>query len=376
MSERFDAVVIGAGPAGEVVIGRLADQGLRCALVERELIGGECAYWACIPSKTLLRPAQVRTEAARAAGTSTPERRWTELVEYRDYMIRNLDDSGELQDYEKRGVRVVKGAGRLAGPGRVQVGDEVLETARVVIATGSEPQIPDIPGLREAGYWTNRQATTLTEIPRSVVVLGGGPVGIELAQFLRRFDADVALVESADRLLAREDARVSELIANSLKEDGIELHLGTGAVEVAEADGRRKVRLQSGAECSGEHLLVATGRVPRAVELGLETVGVGAPEDGIEVDERCRAAESVWAVGDVTGVMPFTHVGKYQGRVAVADISGRGGAGRLPRDPARGLLRPGGRSGRADGEPGARAGDRGADRHDRPSRVDLAPVYV
>ena len=199
--------------------------------VERELIGGECAYWACIPSKTLLRPAEVREEATRAAGTSTPGRRWAELVEYRDYMIRNLDDSGEVEGYEKQGVRVVKGDGCLAGPGKVQAGDETLETERVVIATGSGPHIPQIPGLHEAGHWTNREATTLTEVPQSVVVLGGGPVGIELAQFLRRFDADVALVESADLLLAREDVRVSELIADSLREDGVDLHLGTGAAE-------------------------------------------------------------------------------------------------------------------------------------------------
>src|SRR5438874_1179193 len=230
-AERFDVIVIGAGPAGETVVSRTAAAGMKTALVEHELIGGECAYWACIPSKTLLRPAEVLDEATRAAGTSTPARRWAELVEYRDYMIRNLDDSGEVEDYEKRGVRVVKGAGRLAGPGKIQVADDVLETERVVIATGSGPHIPEIPGLHEAGYWTNRDATTLTEIPRSVVVLGGGPVGIELAQFLRRFEADVALVESDDRLLAREDARVSELIAHSLREDGVDLHLGTAAAE-------------------------------------------------------------------------------------------------------------------------------------------------
>src|SRR5947209_6716817 len=168
MSERFDTVVIGAGPAGEVVIGRLADQGLRCALVERELVGGECAYWACIPSKTLLRPGEVLNEATRAAGTSTPARRWSELVEYRDYMIRNLDDSDDLDGYENRGVRVYKDVGRLAGPGRVQVGDELLESDRVVIATGSRSTIPEIPGLVHAGYCTNRAASILKEVARSV----------------------------------------------------------------------------------------------------------------------------------------------------------------------------------------------------------------
>jgi len=286
-------------------------------------VGGECAYWACIPSKTLLRPAEVREEATRAAGTSTPERRWSELTEYRDYMIRNLDDSGEIESYEKRGVRVFKGAGRLAGPHKVRVGDELLETERVVIATGSVPRIPEIRGLNQIDYWTNREATTLTEVPRSVVVLGGGPVGIELAQFLRRFGAEVALVESADRLLAREDDRVSALVGDYLIKDGIDLNLGTGAAEVAQADGGQKtVRLESGAELSCEQLLVAIGRGPRVDDLGLETVGIEPSGSGIEVDERCRAAHGVWAVGDVTGVMPFTHVGKYQGRLACADIAG------------------------------------------------------
>jgi len=174
MSERFGAVVIGAGPTGEVAVGRIAAQGLRSALVERELVGGECAYWACIPSKTLLRAPEVRAEAERTAGTTAPTQRWAEVAEYRDYMIRNLDDSKQVEEYEDRGTRVFKGAARLAGPGRVEVDDEVLETERVVIATGSDPHISDIPGLEEAGYWTNRQATTLQDIPRSVVILGGG----------------------------------------------------------------------------------------------------------------------------------------------------------------------------------------------------------
>jgi pyruvate/2-oxoglutarate dehydrogenase complex dihydrolipoamide dehydrogenase (E3) component len=176
MSERFDAVVLGAGPAGEVAASRLNDQGLRTALIERELVGGECAYWACIPSKTLLRPPEVRAEAQRTAGTSAPEQRWAEVADYRDYMIRHLDDTNQIDGYERSGVRVYKGEGKLAGPGTVEVDGETIETERIVIATGSDPKIPPIPGLAEAGYWTNREATTLKEIPDSVVVLGGGPV--------------------------------------------------------------------------------------------------------------------------------------------------------------------------------------------------------
>jgi dihydrolipoamide dehydrogenase len=323
MGERFEAVVIGAGPAGEVAASRLNEQGLRTALIERELVGGECAYWACIPSKTLLRPPEVRSEARRTAGTSAPELRWAEVADYRDFMIRHLDDSAQIDGYERSGVRVFKGEAKLAGPGRVEVGGETLETERVVIATGSDARIPPIPGLAEAGCWTNREATTLKDIPKSVVVLGGGPVGIELGQFMRRFGAGVSVVEAADRLLPREHARVGELIADALREDGIEVHLGVAASEVSGTDGQRTLRLDNGEQVGGEELLVAIGRAPRVKGIGLESVGIEPKPQGIAIDERCRAAEGVWAIGDVTGVMPFTHVGMYQARVACADIAGQ-----------------------------------------------------
>jgi pyruvate/2-oxoglutarate dehydrogenase complex dihydrolipoamide dehydrogenase (E3) component len=187
VAESYDAVVIGAGPAGEVAVSRLAKQGLRTALVERELVGGECAYWACIPSKTLLRPADARAEARRTAGLDEPRQRWRDVAEYRDFMIRNLDDAGQIKGYETQGVSVYKAEGRLAAPGRVEVGEETIEAERLVVATGSDAVIPPIEGLEESGYWTNREATTLAEVPESVVVLGGGPVGIELGQMLRRY---------------------------------------------------------------------------------------------------------------------------------------------------------------------------------------------
>jgi pyruvate/2-oxoglutarate dehydrogenase complex dihydrolipoamide dehydrogenase (E3) component len=324
MTDRFDAVVIGAGPAGEVAASRLNEQGLHTALIERELVGGECAYWACIPSKTLLRPPEVRAEAQRTAGTSAPEQRWAEVAEYRDYMIRHLDDTAQVEDYEHRGVRVYRGEAKLAGPGRVQVAGETIETARIVIATGSDARIPPIPGLAETGYWTNREATTLKEIPESVVILGGGPVGIELGQFMHRFGTHVILVQAADRLLPREDPRVSELVADTLRQDGIELHLGVSANQVSASDGRRTVLLDNGEQVNGTELLVATGRSARVGDIGLESVGIQPNPSGIEIDDRCRAAEGIWAIGDVTGVMLFTHVGMYQGRIACADIAGRG----------------------------------------------------
>jgi pyruvate/2-oxoglutarate dehydrogenase complex dihydrolipoamide dehydrogenase (E3) component len=322
MADHYDAIIIGAGPAGEVVVSRLAKHGMRVALIERELVGGECAYWACIPSKTLLRPPEVRSEAERAAGTERPEIRFAEVAAYRDYMVRNLDDSKQVDDYRDQGVDVYKAAGKIAGPGRVEVAERTLETERIIIATGSDPSIPPIDGLEDAGYWTNREATALSELPESVVVLGGGPVGIELSQFLRRFDVDVTLIEGSERLIEREEPAVSELIADVLREDGVEVRLGAQAQSVARSDGAVNVRLDDGSSVSGAELLVATGRRPRVGGLGLETVGIDTSSKGIEVDERCRAADGVWAVGDVTGVMPFTHVGMYQGRVVADTITG------------------------------------------------------
>ncbi|MDQ6776524.1 MAG: NAD(P)/FAD-dependent oxidoreductase [Actinomycetota bacterium] len=322
-NERFDAVVLGAGPAGEVAASRLHEQGLRTALVERELVGGECAYWACIPSKTLLRPVEARAEAARAKGVTTPERRWREAVAYRDYMIRHLDDAREVEGYEREGIRVFKGQAKLRGPGQVEIDEEtLLVAARVVIATGSVPRIPDIPGLEAAGYWTNREATTLTEIPESVAIIGGGPVGIELAQLLRRFGVEVHLVEAGSGLIAREDPRVGELIAAALREEGIEVHLGAEIESVSAEGGHRELDLGDGGRLRVAELIVAAGRSPRVIDLGLETVGIHPYGDGIKIDERCRAGDQVWAIGDATGVMPFTHVAKYQARIACADIAG------------------------------------------------------
>jgi len=323
MTDHFDAVILGAGPAGEVAVSALADGGLRCALVEQELIGGECTNWACIPTKTLLRPPEAQHASARVAGVSKPELEWSRIAEYRDWMTRNLDDSNAISDYESRGITVVKGAGRLAGPGRIEVDGRMLETEHVIVATGSEPIIPPIDGLEDAGYWTNREATQLKEVPASAAVIGGGPVGIELAQILSRFGARVTIVEIFERLLSRETPEVGELIANALEEEEIVLRVGRRAVEVRREDGERVVRFEEGEEVRAEVVVVAGGRRPRTKGIGLETVGIEPSSSGIAVDERCRAAESLWAIGDVTGIAMFTHVGKYQARVATADILGQ-----------------------------------------------------
>jgi dihydrolipoamide dehydrogenase len=322
MNDRFDAVVIGAGPAGEVAAWRLAKPGLQVALAERELIGGECAYWACIPSKTLLRAPEVVSEATRAAGVATPEHSWEQIAAYRDFMIRHLDDTKQIQGYRGAGVAVFKGEAKLTGPGRVQVAGETLQTDRVIVATGSDARIPEIPGLHEAGYWTNRQATTLSELPESVIVLGGGPVGIELGQFLHRMGAEVTIVQHREHLLSREEPTVGELIADTLRDEGVDLRLGSEARSLAADAKGRRVTLDDGSELQAEHVLIATGRAPRVSDLGLESIGVDVNPRGIPVDERCRAGENVWAIGDATGVMPFTHVGKYQARIVCADILG------------------------------------------------------
>jgi pyruvate/2-oxoglutarate dehydrogenase complex dihydrolipoamide dehydrogenase (E3) component len=322
MPDRFDAVVIGTGPAGEVAIERLRRQGLRLAVVERELIGGECAYWGCIPSKTLLRPPEARAEARRAAGVEEPNLHWPPLAEYRDWMIRGLDDSRQVAGYERDGITVVKDRARIVGRGRVQAGERVLETERIVIATGSDAAVPPIDGLADAGYWTNREATNVHDLPESIAILGGGPVGIELGQFFARTSVKVTLIEALDRLLAREDPEVGELARRALADEGIDVFVGARVERVRRQDGRRVVSLQDGREIAAQELLVATGRRPRVEGIGLEELGIERDPKGIPVDERCRAADGAWAIGDVTGVMPFTHVGKYQARIATADIAG------------------------------------------------------
>ncbi len=316
---RFDAIVIGAGPAGETVASRLPSRGMKVCLVERELIGGECAYWACIPSKTLLRIPEAAYAAERTAGTSRPANDWSKLAAYRDYMIRDLDDSGAQNGYEKQGVEIRRGRAMLDGPNRVRVGDELLESERIVIATGSEPVIPQIEGLEQAGYWTNREATTFKQVPRSATVFGGGPVGIELSQLLRRLGAEVCLLEANERLLSREHPRVSELLHAALSEDGIDVRLNAKVTSVVRAAEGRTVHFGSDDSVTADELIIATSRKPRVDGLGLETIGL---DGDLTIDERCRVADGVWAIGDVTGTMPFTHVAKYQGRIVVADIAG------------------------------------------------------
>lgn len=324
MTDRYDVAILGAGPGGEHAANALHGQGLRVLMVESELIGGECSNWACIPTKTLLRPTEVRGESARVAGTGTAELDWPELDRYRDYMTSAGDDSARLAGYRDMGVSVVRGFGRLAGPGALEVDGQRLEADRILICTGSEPVIPPVDGLDESGYWTNREVTAMHAVPASAIVVGGGPVGVELAQFMRRFGCEVSLVQGAARLADREDERVSELLRASLEGDGIAVRTGAQAERVARDGDETVVTLDDGSTLRGQRLVVAVGRRPRGRDIGLETVGVSPGEHGeVAVDEHCRVVDGVWAAGDCTGVMQFTHVAKYQSRVAMADMLGR-----------------------------------------------------
>jgi pyruvate/2-oxoglutarate dehydrogenase complex dihydrolipoamide dehydrogenase (E3) component len=330
MTERYDAVVVGAGVAGEVCADDLAAGGLRVAICERELIAGECGYWACVPSKTLLRPGEALSEARQAPGASEAISGGIDVhqaLAWRDFMVSDWDDSDKAEWLSEEGIDLHRGDARLTGPGSIEIAGAALETDRLIIATGSDPVMPPIDGLEEGdGVWTNREATGLKEIPDRLLVLGGGPVGVELGQALSRLGASVAIVEGEDRLLPNEPPALGIALAEALDTEGIELHLGAKASAVeGRADGV-SMSLEGGSELRGDRLLVATGRKPRLDGLGLEAVGIDpeAASKGIEVDERMRAGEGVWAIGDVTGIWPFTHVGKYQGRVAAADILGRG----------------------------------------------------
>jgi dihydrolipoamide dehydrogenase len=323
----FDVIVIGAGPGGEVAASRLIAGGLRVALVERELIGGECAYWACIPSKTLLRPPEARAEAANTAGLSTPEQDWPAIRDYRDFMIRHLDDTAQVTGYEKQGATVLKGAARLVGraPWRVQVGERQLSATHVVLATGSEPLRPPVAGLDQVPVWTNREATTLREIPDRAVMIGGSAVGVELGQFLARMGTDVTIVQRGPRLLGREEPRVGELVTTYLRRDGISLRLGR-QVATARRDGADTVvELDDGSTIRTGVVVLGAGRRPRTRDLGLDTVGIQLSGNGaLPVDQHCRVTEDgLWALGDVTGIALFTHVAMYQGRVVADTLLGK-----------------------------------------------------
>jgi pyruvate/2-oxoglutarate dehydrogenase complex dihydrolipoamide dehydrogenase (E3) component len=326
-TEHADVVVIGMGPGGEDVAGRLAEAGLDVVGIEKELVGGECPYWGCVPSKMMIRASNLIAEARRVPGvagaaTVTPD--WAPVARrIRAEATDDWNDRAAVERFEGKGGRFVRGAGRLDGPGRVAVGNDVFEAGRaVVLATGSAPTVPPIPGLSEVPFWTNREAIEAKDLPKSLVVLGGGAIGLELAQVFERFGVQVRVVEAEDRLLPPEEPEAGALIEEVVGREGMEVHTGHGATNVARDGSEVVLTLDDGRAIRGEQLLVATGRRALLAPLGLASVGVDEQARWVPVDGRMRVGAGLWAVGDLTGHGAFTHIAMYQAGIATAEILG------------------------------------------------------
>jgi pyruvate/2-oxoglutarate dehydrogenase complex dihydrolipoamide dehydrogenase (E3) component len=315
-------VVLGGGASGEAFMGALRrrDKEIRMTLVEHELVGGECSYWACIPSKTLLRPLEVAFRAHYAPGVSATVDP-VQVFKWRDD-VAEKDDTKQAEWVRGLGADVVRGTARIVEPGRVEVDGEALEYDELLVATGSVPTMPPIEGLDEVGAWTSREGTSASAVPESLAVVGAGAVGCELAQFYARAGSKVTLVQSGDYILPRIDRDAGDLLAGLLDEEGVEIHLNARATSVERTNGGIRLELRGEKPIEAANILISTGRKPNVEGLGLENIDVKVGRQGIEVDDRLSADDHVWAAGDVTGVALFTHLGKYQGRVAAANGAG------------------------------------------------------
>jgi len=328
MLEHADVIVLGMGPGGEHLAGRLAEEGLDVVGVEGRLLGGECPYWGCVPSKMMLRAAGLLADARRVpgiAGSVTVTADWAPVAKrIRNEATDNWDDRVAVERFESKGGRFVRGWGRLAGPRRVTVADREFEAARaVVVNAGTQPWAPPIPGLSEVSYWTNREAIEAAEVPSSLLVLGGGAIGVELGQAFARFGSEVTIVEAGPHLLPLEEPESGRLLKDALESEGLRIVCGAEVRAVHNDGSCLALELATGESLVGERLLVATGRRSDLAGLGVASVGLDENSRTIPVDDMCRAAPGLWAVGDITGVGAFTHVSMYQAEIVLADILGQ-----------------------------------------------------
>ncbi|HET7358502.1 MAG TPA: NAD(P)/FAD-dependent oxidoreductase [Nocardioidaceae bacterium] len=329
MAHDVDVVVIGLGPGGEAAATKLAAEGLKVVGIDRRLVGGECPYYGCLPSKMAIRAADLLAEGRRIpglAGSSTVTPDWGEVAaRIRKEATDDWDDTVAVERLEKAGVRFVRGHGRLAGPRTVEVSDSTFRASRgVLLNTGTEPAVPPIHGLAGTPYWTNREALRATEAPDSLAVIGGGAIGVELAQAFARFGTRVSVLEAAERLVPPEEPEAGQLLAEVFEANGIEVHVGA-RIESVRHDGDRFTLAFDGGSARADQLLVASGRRPNLGDVGLDTVGLDPEARSVAVDERLRAGDGLWAIGDITGKGAFTHMSMYQSAIAARDILGQDG---------------------------------------------------